>query len=186
MFPMLISPIFAHLGFYKTQGKLSKKHSDLRKAKTLPKRLTKIKKLGFKCGICKKDFTLAKSLNNHSSSLHPKLNLVCKEPMCDFKTKFIQELKDHTKDMHKRNVCKDCNTITVGTAHKTNHEKITHGIGGESEHTHPITQPPVINKKGWVQPKNMVETTSNTKQTGNNKKDTEGLSHCQKENGPNY
>ena len=78
---------------------------------------------------------------------------MCKEPTCDFKTKFIQELKDHAKDMHERNVCKDCNTITVGTAHKTNHEKITHGIEGESEHTHPITKPPVISKKGWVQPK---------------------------------
>ena len=67
--------------------------------------------------ICTKEFSSAKILNNHCSSLHPKLNLVCKE------TRFVQELKDHAKDMHERNVCKDCNTITVGTTHKTNHEK---------------------------------------------------------------
>ena len=69
--------------------------------------------------------------------------------MCDFKTKLIQELKNHTK-MHERNVC---NTITVGTAHKTNHEEITHEKEGEGEHSHPVTKPPAISKKGWVQPK---------------------------------
>ena len=73
---------------------------------------------------------------------------MCKEPTCDFKTKFIQELKDHTKEMHERNVCKECNTITVGAAHKTNHEKITHGKEREGEHSHPLTKPPAISKKG--------------------------------------
>ena len=50
----------------------------------------------------------------------------------------MQELKDHTKDMHKRNVCKDCNTITVRTADKKNHENAIHGTEA---------QPPVINTK---------------------------------------
>ena len=80
--------------------------------------------MGFACGICEKEFSSAKTLNKHASHLHPKINLTCTR--CDFKTKLIQELKNHTKEMHERNVCKECNTITVGAAHKTNHEKITH------------------------------------------------------------
>ena len=94
--------------------------------------------------MCTKEFSTAKILNNHCSSLHPKLNLVCKESTCDFKTKSEQELKDHAKDMHERNVCKDCNTITVGTAHKKNHENAIHGTEA---------QPPVINTKKWLRPK---------------------------------
>ena len=70
--------------------------------------------------------------------------MVCKESTCNFKTNLEQELKDHIKDMHERNACKDCNTITIGTAHKKHHENAIHGIE---------TQPPVINKKPWVQPK---------------------------------
>ena len=81
---------------------------------------------------------------------------MCKEPTCDFKTKFIQELKDHTKEMHERNLCKECNTITVGAAHKTNHEKITHEKEREGEHSHPLTKPPAVSKKGWVQPKKLL------------------------------
>ena len=76
----------------------------------------------------------AKTLNNQSSAIHPILNLVCKESTFDFKTKFIQAIKDH-----ERNVCKECKQITVGTAHKTNHEKIKHGKESLGENSHPLT-----------------------------------------------
>ena len=145
-FPLVISPIFAHLGNKQPQGKPTKKKQAERKkiTKPLSKKIIKLKKLGFKCGICTKEFSTPKLLNNHCSSLHPKLNLVCKESPCDFKTKLAQELKDHIKDMHERNVCKECNTITVGTAHKQNHENAVHGTE---------TQPHATNKKPWIQPK---------------------------------
>ena len=78
---------------------------------------------------------------------------MCKEPTCEYKTNFIQALKDHNKEMHERNVCKECNTITVGSAHKTNHEKTTHGKDRETAHSQSQTEAPAMNKKGWVQPK---------------------------------
>ena len=78
---------------------------------------------------------------------------MCKESTCDLKTNFIQALKDHTKEMHERNICKECSTITVGTGHKKKHEKTTHGKEREPEHSHLQTEAPVTSKKGWVQPK---------------------------------
>ena len=145
-FPLVISQIFALLGNKQPRGKPTKKQAEREKiTKPLSKKIIKLKKLGFKCGICTKEFSTPKLLNNHCSSLHPKLNLVCKESSCDFKTKLAQELKDHIKDMHERNVCKECNTITVGTAHKQNHENAVHGTE---------TQPHATNKNhGYNQKK---------------------------------
>ena len=51
--------------------------------------------------------------------------------------------------MHQRNVCTDCNTITVGTAH----EKLTHGNEAEITHLHAQTEAPAHKKKGWIQQK---------------------------------
>ena len=59
-------------------------------------------------------------------------------------TKFEQELKDHTKELHERSIFKFCIIVTVGTAHKQHHENTIHG-----KETHP----PVKNNKPWVQPK---------------------------------
>ena len=143
-FPLIISPIFAHLGNIQ-KGKPTKKQAERKKVtKPLAKKHSKIKKLGFKCGLCAKQFQTARVLNNHCSSVHPKLNLVCKDLTCNFNTKIEQELKDHTKELHERNICKFCSTITVGTAHKQHHENTIHGKE---------TNPPVKNNKPWVQPK---------------------------------
>ena len=71
---------------------------------------------------------------------------------------FIQALKDYKKEMHERNVCKDCNTITVGSANKTNHEKTTHGKDRETAHSQFQTEAPALNKKGWVQPPKNLST----------------------------
>ena len=60
--------------------------------------------------------------------------------------------------MHERNVCKECNTITVGSAHKTNHEKTTHGKNRETENSHPQTEATAVSKKEWVQPKKNLST----------------------------
>ena len=87
-------------------------------------------------------FPTARTLNNHCSSVHPKLNLVCEDPTCNFKTKLEQEMKDHTKELHERSICKFCRTITVGTAHKQHHENTIHG-----KEIHPPVNKP------WVQPK---------------------------------
>ena len=103
--------------------------------------MAKIKKIGFKCGICTKEFPSARTLNNHCSQVHPKLNLLCTIPTCTFKTKFEKELQDHTKEKHERNICKVCATITIGNAHKLHHENSIHG----KEFSAPA--------KPWVQPK---------------------------------
>ena len=102
--------------------------------------------MGFAWGICKIEFTSEKKLNNHALDIHPILNLVCKEPTCEYKTNFIQALKDHKKEMHERNVCKDCNTITVSSAQKANHEKTTHGKEAEIKHSHSQTEAPAQKK----------------------------------------
>ena len=61
-------------------------------------------------------------------------------------------LKDHKKELHEWNVCKDCNIITVGTAHKANHEKTVHGNEIVMPHLYVPKETPA-QKKGWVQPK---------------------------------
>ena len=138
-FPLVISPIFAHLN-PKKSGNQTKKRK-MEKKKPLAKKLGKNKKLGFKCGICTKEFPSARTLNNHCSQVYPKLNLLCTIPTCTFKTKFEKELQDHTKEKHERSICKLCGTITIGTAHKLHHENTIHGKE---------FNPPV---KPWVQPK---------------------------------
>ena len=99
------------------------------------------------CGICEIEFPSVKKLNDHASIVHPISNLVCNDTTCEYKTNTIQALKDHKKEMHERNVCKDCNTITVGSAHKANHEKTTHGKEAEITHLHSHTEAPA-HKKG--------------------------------------
>ena len=58
--------------------------------------------------------------------------------------------------MHDRNLCKECNIITVGSNHKTNHEKTTYGKNRVTKLSHPQTEAPALNKKRWVQPKQNV------------------------------
>ena len=53
--------------------------------------------------------------------------------------------------MHEQNVCKDCNTITVGSAHKATHEKTTHGNVTYIPQLHTSKEAPAL-QKGWVQP----------------------------------
>ena len=75
---------------------------------------------------------------------------MCKESKCEYKTNFIQALKDHNKEMHERNVCKECNTIVVGSAHNTNHEKTNHGKDRETAHSQSQTEAPVLkNREGY-------------------------------------
>ena len=143
-FPLIISPIFAHLESKKSGRPANKKRKVEKKkiTKPLAKKHSKNKKLGFKCGICTKEFPTARTLNNHCSSVHPKQNLICNVPTCTFKTKLEQELQDHTKEKHERSICKLCATITIGTAHKLHHENTIHGKE---------INPPVKNNKPWVQ-----------------------------------
>ena len=96
-----------------------------------------------------------KELNDHSSIVHPILNLDCTEPACEYKTENTQSLQDHKKELHERNVCKDCNTITVGSPHKATHEKTTHGNATDIPHLHASKEAPA-QKKGWVQPKKLL------------------------------
>ena len=84
--------------------------------------------------------------------MHPILNLACTEPACEYKTDNTQSLLDHKKEVNERNVCKDCNTITVGTAHKATHEKTVHENEIVIPHLHASKETPA-QKKGWVQPK---------------------------------
>ena len=85
-YPMKISPIFAHLK--------SKKPKTKKKTKNKPpvKNLGKTKKLGFKCGICTKEYPSARTLNTHCTKTHPKQNLLYTSAKCTFKTKLETEL----------------------------------------------------------------------------------------------
>ena len=151
--PLQISPMFTHLVSYKNLGKVSTKSKEIGKIAKLPKRLKKEKKLGFACGTCGTKFTSMKKVNDHSSIEHPILNLACKELACEYKTNNAQSLQDHKKELHERNICKNCNTITIGTAHKENHEKIVHENEIVMPHLHVSKETPA-QRKGWVQPKN--------------------------------
>ena len=101
----------------------------------------KIKKLGFKCGICTKEYPSARTLNTHCSKTHPKQNLLCTSVKCTFKTKLETELQDHIKNKHERVECKNCGVITIGYAQKLHHENSVHG-----KETHAPA-------KAWIQPK---------------------------------
>ena len=63
----------------------------------------------------------------------------------------------HNKELHERNLCKKCETIRVGSAHKEDHEKTVHGIDNTNPTIRPGTQPTIketkAQKKGWIQPK---------------------------------
>ena len=76
----------------------------------------------------------------------PILNLACKELVCEYKTNNTQSLVDHNREVRERNVCKDCNTITVGTAQKKNKN------GKLVPHRHAPKKTPA-QKNRWVQPK---------------------------------
>ena len=101
--------------------------------------------------ISTKEFPSAKTLNNHCSQAHPKLNLLCNIPTCTFKTKFEKDLQDHTKDKHKRVVCKVCAKITIGYAQKLHHENSVHG-----KESHAPAKP-------WVQQQKNIHKQENKK-----------------------
>ena len=77
-------------------------------------------------------------------------------PTCEYKTNNVQSLAAHSKELHEKNLCKICNTITVGSAHRKDNDKTVHG----TDTTHPTIIPriqPIIKetiaqKKEWVQP----------------------------------
>ena len=61
MFPKMISPIFAHLGTYKTLGRISKKQTELRKAKKLTKTPKKEKNWALRAEYAIKNLSQHKS-----------------------------------------------------------------------------------------------------------------------------
>ena len=116
--------------------------------------------MGFTYGICAIEFSSVKKLNDHASIVHPILNLVCNDTMCEYKTKNTQAQKDDKKEVHERNVCKDCNTITVGSAHKANHEKTAHGNEADITHLHASTEAPAHKKRDGYNQKNCYKKNS--------------------------
>ena len=87
-----------------------------------------------------------KKVNNHSSVEHPILKLNYKDPTCEYKTNNEQSLALHNKELHEKNLCRICNTITVGSPHRKDHEKTFLG----PDTTHPTiiqgTQPTLKKK----------------------------------------
>ena len=79
--------------------------------------------------------------------MHPILNIDCNEPAFEYKKDNTQSLQDHKKKLHERNVCKDCNTITVGTAQKATHEKTVHGNEIVIPHLHVSKETPAPKKR---------------------------------------
>ena len=134
-YPLKISPIFAHL-----KSKKPKKVKNPKKIAPI-KNLGKTKKIGFKCGICTKEYPSARTLNTHCSKTHPKQNLLCTIAKCTFKSKLEKDLQDHTKERHERVKCKTCAIITIGYAQKLHHENSVHGKESHAP------------AKVWVQPK---------------------------------
>ena len=103
---------------YKPKGK--------NKTKPTTKNLGKIKSIGFKCGICTKEYPSVNTLNTHCIKVHPKKNLLCTTPKCTFKTKLEGELQNHIKSEHEKVTCKDCGIITTGQSQILEHENTVH------------------------------------------------------------
>ena len=135
-YPITVPSIFDHLKTKKPKVKKIKPTT-----KPPVKNLGKMKNLGFKCGICTKEYPSIRTLNTHCVKTHPKKNLLCTSPKCTFKTKLEIDLQDHIKTEHEKVTCKECGTITIGYAQKLHHENSVHG-----KETH-------IPAKVWIQPK---------------------------------
>ena len=136
-YPIIVPSIFDHLKTKKPTAKYKKKP----KTKPPAKNLGKMKTIGFKCGICTKEYPSVNTLNTNCVKTHPKKNLLCPNPKCTFKTKLEGELQNHVKTEHEKVTCKECGIITTGQAQKLEHENTVH----KKETVGPT--------KKWIQPK---------------------------------